>query len=185
MTAQISVWTTSYINWGWRVQPNLTRSQSNPIVNAVANQPETDRGWIFYLATGFDFYCSISLLCDRMDWFGKTLVVLPVGNQSSASWNETKGIIRFTPIAEDRGKRLTCRAKNANLSRITENAIEVSGHSPAGTYSAEHHKEDSRHLVIHGKSNRSSTTSGFFICSEPLALLAWFGKFISDTYDNF
>lgn len=47
MTGQISVWTTSFINWGWRVQPNLTRSQSNPIVNVVANQPETDRGWFF------------------------------------------------------------------------------------------------------------------------------------------
>lgn len=73
-------------------------------------------------------------------------------NKTAAGWNETKGIIRFTPMAEDRGKRLTCRAKNVNISRVTEAGIVVL--EPPGQYSSgyapEHYKEDGRHLVIYG-----------------------------------
>lgn len=62
---------------------------------------------------------------------------------------EAKGIIRFTPTAEDRGKRLSCRAKNANLSRTHMESSSELGSS--GAYVPELSKEDSRHLVIHGK----------------------------------
>lgn len=57
-------------------------------------------------------------------------------------------------MAEDRGKRLTCRAKNVNISRITESGVvvlEPMGHQTGTSYFPDQYKEDSRHLVIYGK----------------------------------
>ncbi len=65
--------------------------------------------------------------------------------------DEAKGIIRFTPTAEDRGKRLSCRARNGNLSRsYSDSGTELSG-TVSGAYIPDQSKEDSRILLIHGE----------------------------------
>lgn len=103
------------------------------------------------------FYYSC-YLCHFLNGFSvsfNTMLLKKKCLQSATSWNETKGVIRFTPMAEDRGKRLTCRAKNVNISRITESGVVVL--EPLGQHSSNYfpdqYKEDSRHLVIHGKSS--------------------------------
>lgn len=72
----------------------------------------------------------------------------------NSGWNETKGIIRFTPMVEDRGKRLSCRAKNVNISRVNEAGVVIL-EPPAGQHNAgyfpEHYKEDAKHLVVYAR----------------------------------
>ena len=58
-------------------------------------------------------------------------------------------------MAEDRGKRLSCRAKNVNISRLTDAstgvvAVSEPGHGSSSGYFPENYKEDARHLVIYG-----------------------------------
>ncbi|XP_046451494.1 nephrin-like isoform X1 [Daphnia pulex] len=73
----------------------------------------------------------------------------------TAGWNETKGVIRFTPMVEDRGKRLSCRAKNVNISRVTETGVVVleppAGQHHSAGYFPEHYKEDAKHLVVYAR----------------------------------
>jgi hypothetical protein len=84
-------------------------------------------------------------------------VIFSVRNTQTptAGWNETKGVIRFTPMVEDRGKRLSCRAKNVNISRVTETGVVVleppAGQHHSAGYFPEHYKEDAKHLVVYGR----------------------------------
>jgi hypothetical protein len=88
----------------------------------------------------------------------------------ATGWNETKGVIRFTPMVEDRGKRLSCRAKNVNISRVTETGVVVleppAGQHHSAGYFPEHYKEDAKHLVVYGTSVQTS-----FCFSLPLVHL--------------
>lgn len=56
-------------------------------------------------------------------------------------------------MVEDRGKRLSCRAKNVNISRVNEAGVVIL-EPPAGQHNAgyfpEHYKEDAKHLVVYG-----------------------------------
>ena len=88
----------------------------------------------------------------------------------ATGWNETKGVIRFTPMVEDRGKRLSCRAKNVNISRVTETGVVVleppAGQHHSAGYFPEHYKEDAKHLVVYGTSVQTSfcfSPSGLYI----------------------
>lgn len=57
-------------------------------------------------------------------------------------------------MVEDRGKRLSCRAKNVNISRVTETGVVVleppAGQHHSAGYFPEHYKEDAKHLVVYG-----------------------------------
>jgi hypothetical protein len=58
-------------------------------------------------------------------------------------------------MVEDRGKRLSCRAKNVNISRVTETGVVVleppAGQHHSAGYFPEHYKEDAKHLVVYGR----------------------------------
>lgn len=68
--------------------------------------------------------------------------------QTAAGWNETRSVIRFVPGVEDRAKKLTCRARNANASRgglaydLPPLLEPLHVHDPS--------VEDARFIVVHG-----------------------------------